>query len=123
MTSDDMKLQSFTCKGCGNCCIDASFSEVEEADVLLWRRKGRVDILKWVCSRPIGDGDYAYHVWIDPVTGKAAESCPWLRRQLSSGKYICQIHDIKPTICRYFPASRKHAEEVGCRGFQEKAGN
>ncbi|MDY6836876.1 MAG: YkgJ family cysteine cluster protein [Thermodesulfobacteriota bacterium] len=113
-------MRNFVCKGCGNCCLYASFSEVGEEDVRVWERKGRADILKWVRPRSIGHGEYAYEVWIDPKTGSVAERCPWLEKLPATNHYICQIHDVKPTICRYFPASVKHAQEVGCKGLQEK---
>ncbi|MDY6952413.1 MAG: YkgJ family cysteine cluster protein [Thermodesulfobacteriota bacterium] len=113
-------MQTFICKGCGNCCLYASFSEVGEEDVRLWEREGRADILRWVQPRSIGQGEYAYEVWIVPKTGAVAERCPWLEELPGTNQYICQIHSVKPTICRYFPASVKHAQEVGCRGFQEE---
>jgi Fe-S-cluster containining protein len=31
-------------------------------------------------------------------------------------RYRCTIHDIRPTICRQYPGSRKHARMTGCRG-------
>jgi Fe-S-cluster containining protein len=96
---------------------------VGEEDVWNWKKKGRTDILKWVRPRAIGHGVYAYEVWVDPKTGAVAERCPWLQTLAGTNDYICQIHDVKPTICRYFPASTKHAQEVGCKGFQEEADN
>jgi Fe-S-cluster containining protein len=93
---------------------------VDESDVILWKALGREDILKWVRPRSIGGGDYAYEVWVHPVKGAVMERCPWLKRRADTGRYFCMIHDVKPTICRYFPASRKHAEEVGCGGFEQK---
>jgi len=114
-----MLTKTFTCKRCGNCCLHGAFSEVGEEDVALWTDSGRTDILAWVHFRPIGDGDYAYEVWIDPETKQEVELCPWLEKLTDSDGYVCQIHDVKPSICRHFPASRKHAEEMGCLGLED----
>lgn len=115
-----MSQEDFSCKRCGNCCLYASFNEVEEADVRLWEKGGRTDILEWVRPKPIGDGEYAYEVWIDPRTTKEVDGCPWLKKLPNTDQHICQIYDVRPTICRYFPASRKHAKEVGCKGFKKR---
>jgi len=92
---------------------------VEEADIHFWERKGRTDILEWVRPKPVGDGEYAYEVWIDPTTAEEADRCPWLKKLPNTDQHICQIYPVRPTICRYFPASRKHAAEIGCKGFKE----
>ena len=114
-----MMKESFTCKRCGKCCLYASFSEVGEEDIFLWEKGGRTDILEWVHFRPMGNGDYAYEVWIDPGTKQEVDECPWLAILPDTGEYMCQIYDMRPAICRYFPASRKHAEEIGCQGLEE----
>ncbi|OEU51944.1 MAG: hypothetical protein BA872_01110 [Desulfobacterales bacterium C00003060] len=82
-----------------------------------------MDILEWVRPRPIGDGEYAYEVWIDPRTGQEVDRCPWLKRLSNNGRYFCRIHEVKPTICRYFPGSKKHAHEIGCKGFDPIEGS
>ena len=117
-----MLTKTFSCKRCGNCCLHGSFSEVGEEDVVVWRERGRTDILEWVRFKPIGNGDYAYEVWIDPQTKEEAKQCPWLEKLADDGGYTCQIHDVKPSICRHFPASNGHAKEMGCLGLQDAAG-
>jgi Fe-S-cluster containining protein len=112
-----MNEKDFKCQRCGICCLHARFDEVHEEDIRSWEELGRTDVLQWVRYRPLGQGDFAYEVWIDPVTGEVAESCPWIEKKSNGGQYICRIYDVRPTICRYFPASRKHALEVGCKGF------
>jgi Fe-S-cluster containining protein len=57
-------------------------------------------------------------VWVDPLTGQRVDECPWITEGFDRGQHRCQIYEVRPTICKYFPASRKHAEEVGCRGFE-----
>lgn len=112
-----MNEEDFKCQRCGICCLHARFYEVHEEDVYAWKQQGRTDILQWIRPRPLGQGDYAYEVWIDPVTGRIAERCPWLKDESHRDGHVCQIYDVRPTICRYFPASKKHALEVGCKGF------
>jgi Fe-S-cluster containining protein len=114
-----MLKKTFTCKRCGNCCIHGAFSEVAEEDIVLWTERGRTDILEWVRFRPIGNEEYAYEVWIDPKTKEEVEQCPWLEKLSHNGECTCQIHDVKPSICRYFPASKRHAQEMGCLGLEE----
>lgn len=107
----------FTCKRCGNCCLLARFGEVHEEDVRRWQEANRADILHWVRFVPLGDGDHAYEVWVDPATGEQVDGCPWLQETPAPSQYACRIYEARPTICRHFPASRRHAREVGCRGF------
>jgi Fe-S-cluster containining protein len=114
-----MMQEAFTCKRCGLCCLYASFSEVGEEDIRLWEEGNRTDILEWVRLRPIGGGDYAYEVWFDPRTKQEVDECPWLGQLPDTDEYMCHIYDVRPGICRYFPASRKHAEEIGCKGLEE----
>jgi Fe-S-cluster containining protein len=92
---------------------------VGEEDIALWTDRGRADILEWVHFRPIGDGDYSYEVWIDPRTKEEVERCPWLEKLPDGAGYVCKIHDVKPSICRHFPGSKKHAQEIGCVGLED----
>jgi Fe-S-cluster containining protein len=114
-----MLTNTFTCRRCGNCCLHSAFSEVGEEDIVLWTDSGRDDILAWVHFRAIGNGDHAYEVWIDPITKEQVERCPWLEKLSDGAGYMCQIHDVKPSICRYFPASNKHAQDIGCLGLED----
>jgi len=115
------KPDTFKCKQCGNCCLnlrDAFASCAFEADVRRWEEAGRADILQWVAPIPVGD-TYVCDIWVDPKTGEDVTRCPWLRKVRGSDKYTCRIHDLKPDLCRRYPISRKHAEETGCKGFEE----
>ena len=116
-----MPPKNFNCKQCGNCCLnlsDAFQTRVTDEDVQLWEHQGRWDILQWVDSIPIIEDHYVHDIWISPTTGDDVARCPWLRKLPNKDKYICRIHDVKPTHCRKYPKSRKHAEETGCRGFE-----
>ena len=116
-----MPPKNFNCKQCGNCCLnlrDAFETCVSDEDLQLWEQKGRDDILEWVDSIPLGNDQYVHDIWISPITGDDVQRCPWLRKLPNKDKYICMIHDVKPTHCRLYPKSRKHAKETGCRGFE-----
>jgi Fe-S-cluster containining protein len=99
--------------------LDAFSNTAEEEDILLWWEKGRHDILEWVDAIPLGNDEFVYDIWISPRTGEDVKRCPWLRKLPRKDKYICRIHDVKPKHCRAYPVSRKHAEETGCKGFEE----
>jgi Fe-S-cluster containining protein len=116
-----MPPENFKCKQCGHCCLnlsDAFQTSVSQKDVDMWRAKGRFDILEWVCPIPIGEGHYAYDIWISPKTGEDVWRCPWLRKLPKQDKYICRIHDVKPEHCRQYPRSKEHAEKTGCKVFK-----
>jgi len=115
-----MPPKGFKCKQCGNCCLnlsDAFETCATDEDVRLWNEKGREDILEWVDPIPLGD-QFVYDIWISPKTGDDVPRCPWLRKLPNQDRYICRIHDVKPVHSREYPRSRKHAEETGCRGFE-----
>jgi len=104
---------------------DAYQTSATEEDIQLWKAKGREDILQWVSFIPIGKDDsgtmqYGYDIWISPRTGDYVYRCPWLRKLPKQDKYICRIHDVKPSMCRNFPKSREHAEENGCLGLEDE---
>ena len=64
-----MPPNEFKCKQCGNCClnlIDAFQTSVTDKDVQLWELEGRLDILEWVVSIPIGEGQFVHDIWIRP---------------------------------------------------------
>jgi Fe-S-cluster containining protein len=116
-----MTPKNFNCKQCGNCCLNLSDSfqtRVPDDDVQMWKQESRWDILEWVDSIPMVENHYVHDIWISPVTRDNVVRCPWLRKLPNQDKYICRIHDVKPTHCRKYPKSRKHAEETGCRGFE-----
>ena len=141
-----MPPKAFKCKQCGHCClnlIDAFSTAATENDIRMWQDNGRNDadthlaetedhikqcgcidngrndILDWVDPIHVSDGKYVYDIWINPVTGEDVARCPWLRKLPNQAKYICRIHDVKPEHCRAYPRARKHAQETGCRGFED----
>lgn len=116
-----MPPKGFKCKQCGNCCLNlnTASTSVSEEDIRMWEKEGRSDILEWVDFIPIGENSFVSDIWIDPVTNDDVEICPWLGKLPNQDKYVCSIHDVKPEIGGKYPRSRKHAEETGCRGFED----
>ena len=111
-------MTHFSCRQCGQCCRELNYHHsVTAADVSRWRSLGREDILAWVGRFRRRDGGEAYQIWVIPESNRFAETCPFLKRGTSSHRWVCGIHDVKPTICRQYPVTRKHAIMTGCRGF------
>lgn len=110
-------MDDFVCKRCGNCCSQLGNTCVQE-DRQLWENSGRGDILSWVKEEQLDGGEIQYRIWIDPKTGKPAESCPFLASQPGKTTFWCTIQKVKPLVCREFPLTKKHALYTGCLGFE-----
>jgi Fe-S-cluster containining protein len=112
-------MKGFSCLRCGHCCLNVGYPrEAEEEDVQEWKAAGRDDILRWVGIERQFGSQRSYRIWIDPVSGRPADRCPWLVRVPGSHLSGCAIQEVKPDICRLYPGSRKHASMTGCRGFE-----
>jgi len=111
-------MEAFICRRCGLCCRGLRFDDAgTAADWERLAQLGRNDILAWIDPIRRQGCVVACRLWIDPATGRAAEVCPWLVAQ-GPGRFACRIHEIRPEICRQYPATRKHAEMTGCIGFR-----
>ena len=118
----ETQMASFACRQCGRCCSALDYRyEVNEEDVLRWKALDRRDILQWVERVDCHKGRTGYRVWVVPGTHKRSESCPFLKKNPANNLWVCQIHTVKPQICRNYPVSRKHALMTGCRGFDQPA--
>lgn len=116
----ETEMESFRCRQCGECCIRLDYHfELTAADYRLWQQTGRKDILEWVAvfTRP-GRAD-TYAIWVIPGTRKFAGICPWLETLPDGKTRRCRIHEVKPEVCRHYPASRKHARITGCPAFKD----
>lgn len=114
----DTGMEAYRCRQCGDCCRRLDYRhQATQADVARWRELGRTDILEWVREGRGADGEPVYSIWREPGAARYAEVCPWLKNVPGTVKWICAIHDVKPEICRQYPATRKHAEMTGCVGF------
>lgn len=111
----ETEMENFNCKQCGHCCVnlsDAYCNSVLEEDVNRWESEDRYDILKFVDR-----SSFFNDIWINQETGEELGKCPWLKRLPNNDKYICRIHHTKPTHCRNYPHSKRHALTTGCKGF------
>jgi len=116
----DTNMDSYTCRQCGRCCQNLDYhDEVTVEDVELWKSLGRMDILEWVAVTRKEGLDIAYRIWTPPGTSQVADTCPFLKKEPSANRWQCQIHEVKPAICRNYPVSRKHAVMTGCMGFKK----
>ncbi len=117
--------ENFTCRQCGRCCRTLDYHhDITAADVQRWKALGRDDILRWVDPITAGNRNEpaGYRIWVVPGTHQLATSCPFLKKEPSADRWICDIHAVKPKICRHYPVSRKHAIMTGCPGFQKPQG-
>ncbi len=112
-------MKDFECRQCGKCCrkLDYRF-ELTQADYQLWGDQGRTDILEWVGAFHRNGRMVSYAIWIEPGTRKYAPVCPWLKKIPGTDRWECIIHDLKPEVCREYPATRKHAQMTGCKAFK-----
>jgi Fe-S-cluster containining protein len=113
----DTDMAGFVCTRCGRCCLTLNYHEgCSLADYQRWQDLGRTDILDWVGTIRHNGQVTACRIWIRPGTNQFAETCPWLKRLPDRDRYACTIHDVRPTLCRQYPGTRKHARMTGCGG-------
>jgi len=113
----DTDMADFVCTQCGRCCRTLDYRDgCSVVDYQRWQDDGRTDILDWVGTIRQNGQVVACCIWVTPGTNVFAETCPWLTRSPDQNRYVCAIHEVRPTICRQYPGSRKHARMTGCRG-------
>ena len=113
----DTGMADFVCTQCGRCCQTLNYHEgCSVRDYQRWLDLGRTDILEWVGTIRNHGQVTACRIWVTPGTNDFSETCPWLTRSPDPNRYVCAIHDVRPTICRQYPGSRKHARMTGCKG-------
>ena len=113
----DTDMSGFVCTQCGHCCRTLNYHDrCSVTDYKRWQDLGRTDILDWVGTIRQNGHVTACRIWMLPGTNQFAETCPWLKKSSDQDRYVCTIHDVRPTICRQYPGSRKHARMTGCGG-------
>ena len=118
-----MDMEGFRCRQCGACCRALIYRhEISDEDYRRWTEQERSDILERLAVITRRRRTISYAAWIEPGTQRFADVCPWLIPAGPKGsqkRWICRIHDVKPTICREYPGTKKHARMTGCRGFDD----
>jgi len=111
------QMEAFVCCQCGQCCRSLAYeTNCTAADYHLWQSLGRRDILARVKKETCPGKEDRYRIWVDPDTGKTAQTCPWLVAcPDDDNRFACAIQEIKPHICRQYPYTKKHAVMTGCR--------
>ncbi|PLX83783.1 MAG: hypothetical protein C0618_12105 [Desulfuromonas sp.] len=88
------------CRACGDCCRELSWHlHASDRDLERWRRLGRDDLLARV--NRLG------WIWTDPLTKELLPCCPYLVKS-DGGTHLCEIHEIKPDICRSYPTQDQY---------------
>lgn len=114
----DTQMSGIRCRQCGRCCCELEYChQLLEKDYLNWIDAGRNDILEWVAVHRRDGKIISFSIWVIPGTLTFAAQCPWLRKTDIDGLWRCDIHDVKPEICRQYPGTRKHARMTGCSAF------
>jgi len=114
-------MEGFSCRQCGHCCRNLDYyDQLTEADCRRWQALGRTDILEKVRRIKQRDGSFVYRMWQRPGCAETGSACPWLYKIPSQNRWECQIHEVRPDICRQYPGSVKHAEMTGCPGFRRR---
>lgn len=117
----DTGMESFRCRQCGQCCRNLDYRDaLTEEDVKRLEAIGRHDVLVRVGKFKPQEGKPIYRIWMTPGKLELEEECPFLKKIPTENRWVCMIHDVKPTICRQYPVSRKHANMTGCPGFDNK---
>ena len=100
------------CNQCGKCCIKYGNGGLSVSDVQLdyWENY-RPEIHRYVAEG---------NIWLDPVTGKQLELCPWLRKAPNQNKYTCDIYYDRPDDCKYFPSAIDEMVIDECEMLEEK---
>ena len=115
-------MEGFSCRQCGDCCKFLDYHDaLTPADVKVWERIDRQDILARVGVSRVPGEETKYRIWVEPGSNNLAEQCPFLKHLPAENRWICQIHDVKPRICREYPVSRKHGLMTGCPGFSNQS--
>ena len=110
-------MDGFKCRQCGRCCKVLNYRNgCSVSDYRRWVASNRDDIIPWVGVVRKKGRIVACRIWMVPGTNRFADACPWLKRADRPNRYVCSIHDVRPSICRQYPGSRKHARMTGCRG-------
>lgn len=113
----ETQMADFVCTQCGRCCLTLNYRDgCSLSDYRRWQELGRSDILAWVGTVEQAGRIIACRIWIEPGTNRYAQRCPWLKATNQPHRWTCTIHAVRPTICRSYPGSRKHARMTGCRG-------
>lgn len=115
----EIDTANYHCRQCGQCCRFLDYhKEITADDVAGWEKLGRTDILEWVGRSKNSEGNDVFQIWMVPGTRQLAEICPFLYKIPTENRWICKIHAVKPSICRNYPVSSKHARMTGCPGFE-----
>ncbi len=109
------QMNDFVCKRCGHCCRGLEHVCANE-DRHVWKNHGRSDILSWVQKKTLIDGIVQYSIWVDPITGKPTDICPFLAPMAGGANFLLYYPggetaglpglSIYPETCPYYRLQR-----------------
>jgi len=100
------------CNQCGKCCVNYSNGGLSAS---------QAEIEAWEISRPdihryVRDGN----IWVDPVTDRQLERCPWLTQVPGQQKFSCAIYVDRPEDCKLYPVSIQEMMNDECEMLEAK---
>ena len=107
--------KDFKCQQCGKCCIsyyDVSEITFTDQDYQRFIGSDQPNILEYIESIPIGNGQFIHDGWFTPKTGMEVDRCPWLRKLPNKNKYKCKIYELRPDVCRAYPQIRQKKDAI-----------
>lgn len=57
---------------------------------------------------------------MDPDSDKQLERCPWLRQLPDQNKLICDIYDVRPDDCKYYPVTIEQMINDECEMLEDR---
>ena len=100
------------CNQCGKCCINYSDGGLSaSAEEIEWWETHRPDIASYASNGSI---------WVDPLTGKQLDKCPWLEKLPGQEKYICGIYYDRPDDCKYYPVDIEQMVKDECEMLEAR---
>ena len=108
----DGLLKVKECNQCGKCCINYSHGGLSASnnEIAYWETF-RPDIYEYVSNG---------NIWMDPLTGKLLERCPWLQLLPNTNKYVCDIYQDRPDDCKHYPVTINQMIKDDCEMLEVK---
>ena len=59
-------------------------------------------------------------IWVDPATGEYLDQCPWLQKSPDGKRFICEIYDDRPEVCRHYPVDIAQMVRDDCEMLEQR---
>jgi len=131
-----MSQTKLICKGCGSCCLQLKdMIQIYAEDIERWVNQGFWLVLQYCYGWNEHCWDMLFEekekliehlvesinceMWFDPETGEQIFLCPFLKKRRGKNKFVCMIHDSKPTMCQDYICDLRDMKGIVKRPFEE----